>query len=109
MALAAMVGTISNCTYEPGKPAYVVKSLPPGCVGDLLADLAKNKKPVEASLWREMLLPVILQRTEYQSHRDIDKAWDEVSAVAGLLGIDAAPILAQAAKDIREPKSWAKG
>lgn len=60
-----------------------------------------------AVLWGSVRL-VLSERLTFYDNSQAVKLWPDVQKLAKLLGVDAKPYLAAAAKDLPEPKSWAK-
>lgn len=115
LVIVAAIGT--DMRYDYGDHAWwknrAEHSDLPGSLTGLLealeeprdADLVGELLPL---LWKRMLVPIILRRTNYHSGLDIDAAWAQLGAVCRLVDIDVDPLLEQATEEIPEPKSWAK-
>jgi ParB/RepB/Spo0J family partition protein len=109
LALAASIGTQHTYHHGPGEVAPSWMSREDGGPSGSLANILEKRHAVahEHYLWREQLLKVIEGRNLYQPGIDIEASWTEVTTVADLVGIAAAPFLKRTTEEIKEPKSWA--
>jgi len=100
IVLAATAGTFSAGSYPPGRWPHA-RDAP---LADLLCGgITKQMRLVVY----KAALAIIQLRTRYTPTLDIDAAWHELSALAGVAGVNLQPLMDQAVAEIPEPKSWA--
>ncbi len=67
----------------------------------------RDAEKVANRLWLAVR-PVLLDRLKFQGPQQFTALWKEAESLAYALGLDLEGYLAEATKDIPEPKSWAK-
>lgn len=110
VALAAYIGTKHRSESWSGSGAWWIDEADPQrwvSVRDPWKEMAKGDVDADVMiLWKTQILPVLLRRTTYQPHGDIEAMYAELERIGALVDVDAAALLKEAIAEIPEPKSW---